>query len=323
MTQFALIGTGCWGKNLLRNFHSLGVLKGICDSHPETLKTHLKSYPQLKSYTSFSDILGDNSISGVIIATPAPEHPKMVQEALLAEKDVFVEKPLAMQADVAMQLAQLAEQKGLVLMTGHLLQHHGAFRALLKLVKKGKLGRLQQLVFHRLSMGPIRYEENALWNFAPHDVSMMLALSGNTLPTRCAVNGGACVTEGIMDTTHVSYDFPEGLQAHVFSSWLHPYKEHRLSIVGTEGMAVFDDTLPWEKKVALYLDCYHQDARGRKQLKPQEPTYLPLESEEPLRNECAHFIRCCKSREKPITDGFEAARVTAVLEMADGLFVNV
>lgn len=307
----ALIGIGYWGKNLARNFHALGALKTICDPDQEKLTTYKKLYPDVKMVTSYEEVLSDQSISAVAIAAPAIQHAELTQEALMADKDVFVEKPIALDADVAAHLQSLAEQKELTLMVGHLLHYHPAFRKLCELVKKGRLGKLFSITSHRMSTGPVRNEENALWNFSPHDISMLLSLCNNRLPEKVACFGGCHVNPGVEDTTITTLVFPDQIKAHVHASWLHPYKEHKLSVVGSEGMVVFDDTQPWQKKLSLTLN-YLKD----RQIVPREPESVQLEEGEPLKEECRHFLDCCLNRKTPLTDGQEGTRVTRVLVAA-------
>ncbi|MCB1213005.1 MAG: Gfo/Idh/MocA family oxidoreductase, partial [Chlamydiia bacterium] len=247
----ALIGGGRWGKNLLRAFHATGALRWVCDASDAVLSQLQSKYSDLQFTQHFEEVMSDPQVTAVAIATPAFTHPELVRICLEAGKDVFVEKPLAFDTQTALSLTLLAEEKKRILMTGHLLQYHPVFLELLRTVHQGEFGALHFLNSNRLSTGPIRHEENALWNFAPHDVSMILALHKQTLPTHVRAIGGCHITPGIVDNCHVILQFEEGGHAVIHNSWLHPYKEHKLSVVGERGMAIFDDTKIWTEKLEI------------------------------------------------------------------------
>jgi len=247
----AVVGTGYWGRNLVRNFHQLGALAAICDSNPDVLSHFTQQYPTVRPYQTYTDVLRNDVISAVAIATPAETHYVLVKEALLADKDVFVEKPLCLDLAQADELIALAHERSRVLMVGHLLRYHPAFTKLQELVESGELGRIYYIYSHRLNLGKIRREENILWSFAPHDVSAILALAGE-MPETVVSRGGNYLHAHIADVTLSALEFNSGLRAHVFVSWLHPYKEQRLVVVGDRQMAVFNDVAPWDEKLLLY-----------------------------------------------------------------------
>src|SRR5688572_10758724 len=284
--QVAVIGSGYWGKNLVRNFSNLGALSVICDSHAETLRALGEQYPQSRTVTSYPEVLRDESIQAVAIATPAETHGIMVREALLAGKDVFVEKPLCLSVDQGRSLVDLAREGGRILMVGHLLWYHPAIFKLKELIDAGDLGRIQYIYSNRLNLGKIRREENILWSFAPHDISVILGLLGET-PIAVTAQGGNYLHEQIADTTVTLLSFPSGVKAHIFVSWLHPFKEQKLIVVGDQKMAVFDDV---EKKDKLAL--YSHSIEWRNQVpvaKRTEAEPVPVATDEPLRLECLHF----------------------------------
>ncbi len=235
----AVIGSGYWGKNLVRNFSSLGALSMVCDSHTDTLRMLSEQYPQCRTVTSFQEVLHDASIQAVAIATPAETHGNMFREALLAGKDVFVEKPLCLSAEEGRGLVALAKERGRILMVGHLLWYHPAILKLKSLIESGELGRIQYIYSNRLNLGKIRREENILWSFAPHDISVILGLLGE-MPNAVQAQGGNYLHEQIADITVTLLSFPSGVKAHIFVSWLHPFKEQKLIVVGDRKMAVFD-----------------------------------------------------------------------------------
>ncbi|MCS6919353.1 MAG: Gfo/Idh/MocA family oxidoreductase, partial [Fimbriimonadales bacterium] len=244
--RVAVVGHGYWGKNLARNFFQLGALAVVCDSDPSCCSAVVEQYPGVEFVSDCYAVFSCDDIHAVAIATPAATHYEMVKRALQAGKDVFVEKPLALTVAQGAELVQLARAQGRILMVGHLLRYHPAVKQLKRLIDGGALGKLYYLYSNRLNLGRFRTEENILWSFAPHDVSVMLYLL-NEMPERVAAQGGNYLHTHIADTTITTLAFPSGVQAHIFVSWLHPYKEHRLVVVGSDGMAIFADTEPEHK----------------------------------------------------------------------------
>lgn len=307
----AVIGAGYWGKNLVRVYHELGALKLVCDSNEMLLEKLHEQYPGLATCLAFNELLAADDIRAVVIATPAETHFTLAREALLAGKHVFVEKPLVLDEREAEALIGLAEEHRLTLMVGHLLQYHPVFVRLKDLVSAGELGRIDYIYSHRLNLGKIRREENILWSFAPHDISMILSLAGEA-PESVVATGGNYLHRKIADVTTTHLDFPSGLRAHIFVSWLHPFKEQKLVVVGNRKMAVFDDTQPWEEKLLLYP---HQITWQNYMPVPTkaEPERVEVPTTEPLRMECEHFLHCLATGKRPRTDGAEGLRVLKVL----------
>ena len=309
----AVIGCGYWGRNLVRNFSDLGALAAVCDSDPELARQFGGQYRV--GTPAFEEVLRDPGLDAVAIATPAVTHSAFARQALAAGKHVFVEKPVALDVDAAEALNTMAQQQGRVLMVGHLLQYHPAFIRLKELVVQGELGRLRHIYSHRLNLGKVRREENILWSFAPHDVSMILSLVGDE-PDSVSAVGSFFLHSQVADVTTTHMAFPGGENAHVFVSWLHPYKEQKLVVVGDDGMAVFDDTLQWEQKLLIY--------RHRIVWKNSLPTPDKAEGEaiavtpaEPLRQELAHFLDCIAGKANCRTDGSEGIRVLKVLQASE------
>lgn len=307
----AVIGAGHWGKNIIRNFHELGHLAAICDSNPATLKRFEATYAGLEHYLAYSDVLQAGEIPAVAIATPAETHYTLAREALLAGKDVFVEKPLCLEDSQAEELIRIAAERRRVLMVGHLLRYHPAFVKLQELVRAGELGRIYYIYSNRLNLGKIRREENILWSFAPHDVSAILALA-DELPENVISRGGNYLHEQIADVTLSILEFRGGLRSHIFVSWLHPYKEQRLVVVGDRKMAVFNDVAPPGEKLLLYPHQIewrnHLPVPSKKEAQP-----VDVATVEPLRLECEHFLECVRTRATPRTDGHEGKQVLQVL----------
>ncbi len=309
--NIAVIGTGYWGKNLVRNFHNLNALHTICDTNPDAVKNFLEQYKGIKGVTAFSDILNDPDIKGIAISTPAVTHATLAREAILAGKDVYVEKPLCLSEDEGAELTDLAKQNGRILMVGHLLWYHPVVLKLKELVDKGELGRIRYIYSNRLNLGKLRREENVLWSFAPHDISVILGLTGE-MPESVRAQGGNYLHQKIADTTVTLLNFASGIRAHIFVSWLHPFKEQKLVVVGEKQMAVFDDTAPWDEKLILYphtIDWMENIPVAHR----AEGQQVAVEQDEPLRAECAHFLECMKSRRLPRTDGEEGLRVLRIL----------
>ena len=318
--QIAVVGSGYWGRNLIRNYYNLGALKIICDNNETVLQGFQEQYPEIQTCLAFSEVLNRDDIQGVVIATPAETHYSFVREALLANKHVYVEKPLVLDEVNAHELIELASEQNKVLMVGHLLQYHPVFIKLQDLAATGELGRINYIYSHRLNLGKIRREENILWSFAPHDISMILSLAGEE-PEDVQATGGYYLHKRIADVTTTHLDFPSGLKAHIFVSWLHPFKEQKLVVVGDKKMAVFDDTQPWEDKLLLYP---HEIKWENNVPVPNkaEPEQVDIPQDEPLKAECDHFLTCLANGQRPKTDGDEGLRVLKVLNSAQQALDN-
>ncbi|BEQ13519.1 Gfo/Idh/MocA family oxidoreductase [Desulfoferula mesophila] len=309
--NIAVIGCGYWGKNLVRNYHELGALALVCDSDSELLGAIQETYPGIEVSNNPRDAFEHGQVSGVVIATPAGTHYGLAKAALEAGKHVYVEKPLVLDADEGRELIELAQQRGLVLMVGHLLQYHPAFIKLKEIIQAGELGRIHYIYSNRLNLGKFRREENILWSFAPHDISMILTLAGEP-PCKVTATGGYYLHQEIADVTTTHLEFPSGLMAHIFVSWLHPFKEQKLIVVGDAKMAVFNDTLPWDEKLSLYphkINWQNHLPLAEK----ADAEMVPLQQTEPLRCECEHFLSCITTGEQPLTDGQEGLTVLEVL----------
>lgn len=321
MKTVACVGSGYWGKNLVRNFHALGSLGAICDSNEETLHTFKQQYPECQVFYSYSDVLKDQSLHAVAIATPAETHTTMVREALLAGKDVFVEKPLSLSVKDGEELVALARQRKQILMVGHLLWYHPAVLKLKELINTGELGRVQYIYSNRLNIGKIRREENILWSFAPHDLSVILGLV-NEMPDTVQAQGGNYLHQQIADVTVSLLSFPSGIKAHIFVSWLHPFKEQKLVVVGDRKMAVFDDMEKMDKLVLYPHSIEWKNNIPVANKADAQP--ISLDQGEPLRAECLHFLDCIRTRTTPRTDGEEGLRVLTVLQQCqDALWKKI
>ena len=306
----AVIGCGYWGKNLVRNFQQLGALSLVCDATAAGVATARQLAPDTPIVTDVQAVWQDDA-RAVVIATPAETHYDLARQALLAGKDVFVEKPLALTYRQGADLVQLAAGQGRILMVGHVLEYHPAIVRLQELVRSGALGKVRYLYSNRLSLGKVRREENILWSFAPHDVAVILRLVGN-LPFQVVACGGSYVQPNIADVTVTNLLFDNGVRAHIFVSWLHPFKEQRLVIVGSQKMASFDDV---SKQLILYDQRVDIEAGMPVPIKG-DGEIVPFDSAEPLREECRTFLESLSSRQPPLTDGVSGLRVLRVLQAA-------
>ncbi|MBI4691123.1 MAG: Gfo/Idh/MocA family oxidoreductase [Nitrospirae bacterium] len=308
--KVAVIGGGYWGKNLVRNFHGLGSLYAVCDSDQSKLASFKKDYPDIEIFKTTRELYDSKKADAVVIATPAEFHYKMVREALLKNKDVFVEKPLSLSVNEGIELNHIARKKGRILMVGHLLRYHPAVIKLKEMVESGELGRLYYVYSNRLNLGKIRQEENILWSFAPHDISVILSLTGQ-MPDEVTSFGGRYLQEKVADVTLSTLSFPSGIKAHIFVNWLHPYKEQKFIVVGSEKMAVFNDV----GKDKLLLYPHKINWRGNIPIPDKKDAQIiEINDMEPLRQECSHFLECVKTRRSPVTDGDEGLRVLSVLD---------
>lgn len=312
--EVLLIGAGSWGKNLARCFDTLGALRAILVPTRDEATALSARFPRVPVRTSLAEALADPGVRCVAIATPSSTHFELAEAALKAGKDVLVEKPFCRRAEEAEELVGLAEGAGRVLMVGHLLQYHPCVVRLRRLTESGALGRLLTITCNRLNLGKFRTDDNALFSFAPHDVSLVLSLLGDRLPEVVRCVGASYVTPGVADSSLTTLRFSGGELAQLHVSWLNPFKEQRLTVVGTRGMAVFDDTKPWAEKLVVYRNYMAVD--GRPPATEALGEAERVEEQEPLQLECAHFLACCADRQAPRTDGREGLRVMKVLQMA-------
>jgi UDP-2-acetamido-3-amino-2,3-dideoxy-glucuronate N-acetyltransferase len=309
--RVCVVGCGHWGKNLVRNFHQIGALYGFFDAISTRLEAFSSQYPEARAYRTYEEALADPTVDSVALATPAEQHAPMAIAALRAGKDVFVEKPLALTAEDGADIVNASRESGRIAMVGHLLLFHPAVLAIRDLLASGELGRLEYIYSNRLSMGKIRSEENALWSFAPHDISVILMLTGQ-LPLQVSATGGAYLQPNIADVTISHLLFDRGVRAHIFVSWLHPYKEQRLVVIGSRKMVVFEETRASDK-----LLLYHKQVewnQGALEATQSKPVAISYAADEPLRLECQHFVDCVRTGQQPLTPAEDGVKVLQVLQ---------
>jgi predicted dehydrogenase len=309
--QIALVGCGYWGKNLCRDFHTLGSLSSVVDATENGQTTARTLAPNAQITDSLDDVLRNDQIQGIALATPAETHTELAIQAMQAGKDVFVEKPMALTLEDAEKMKEVAEQTARILMVGHLLEYHPAVLKLRELIASGQLGKNNYIYSNRLNFGKVRTEENALWSFAPHDVAVILRLMGQE-PVEVSACGGSYLTSGIADTTLSNLRFENESRAHIFVSWLHPFKEQRLVVVGDKKMAIFNDVAPYGEKLQLYPQNVEFDG-PIPILKKEDAEFVEHDNTEPLREECNHFLDCIQSRNQPLTNAQSGIDVLQVL----------
>ena len=318
MRDIALIGKGYWGKNLARNINDLGRLAMIVDGRPEILKQSREEYPEVICEENLQAALSSEKIKAVFIATPAPSHTEIALSCLRAGKDVFIEKPMCMTPEEGELLKAAVEETGQIIMVGHILLFHPCVRKLKEMITGGELGKIKYIYSNRLNFGKIRTEENIFWSFAPHDISVINYLLGS-FPLQVSAHAKDDITAKVHDTTLSSLEYPGDSKAHIFVSWLHPYKEQRLVIMGDKGMVVFSDTDP--DKLVLYphkVDWVNMTPVANK----ADGQVVEYEEWEPLRKECEHFLECIDNRTSPLTDVQNGLDVVKVLDASDLSIAN-
>ncbi len=314
--RVGVVGLGYWGPNLARNLAAIPgcELAWLCDASPDARAKLEPSFPAARSTDSLDDLLADDTLDAVVLATPVPTHAELAIAVAQAGKHCFVEKPLATNAADAQRAVDAAAQAGKVLMVGHLLEYHPAVRKLKELIDGEELGNLFYIYGNRLNLGKLRADENALWSLGAHDVSVALHLIGEE-PVECLAHGASYVREGVQDVVFCYLRFPSGIVAHLHLSWLDPHKERRITVVGARRMATFDDMLI-EGKLTIYDKGFDEDTRSwGEYIARSGDTFSPrIPNLEPLRIECEHFVHCIRTGETPRSDGNSGLRVVRVLE---------
>ena len=308
--RIGVIGCGYWGKNLVRNLRDLGALTLVCDATEQGRARAAEIAPGVPILHDVSEVMTAD-VDGVVIATPAETHYALAMQALLASKDVFVEKPLALNYEQGEALVSLADKRSQILMVGHVLEYHPAIVRMTGMVHSGQLGKIRYVYSNRLSLGKVRREENILWSFAPHDIAIILRLMGD-VPMQVSACGGAYVQANIADVTITNLLFDNGVRAHIHVSWLHPFKEQRLVVVGSRKMASFNDVT---KRLVLY-DQRVEWQEGQPVPVKHDGEDIAFPSGEPLRIECQAFLDAIATRQPPLTDGCSGLAVLKVLQGA-------
>lgn len=310
--RIAVVGCGMWGRNIVRNFYNLNVLDTVCDIDEENRKKVLEQYPGVKVTTDFNEIINNKDITAVAIVTPSHTHFKLVKAALEAGKNVYVEKPISTVAQEARDLSELAHEKGLVLMVGHLLLYHPAVNRLKMLIEDDVLGDIVYAQSDRLNVNYHKNDRSVMWDLAPHDVSMMSYVIGKEPKRVISAVGASSDRNDIMDITHITIEFEDGITGQISDSWITPRKHVTLLVRGTKKTAILDDTVP-ENKLVVF-DNFANNTQNI-----TAPDVLEIE---PLKLECQHFISCCETGKKARSDGDNGFMVTQILEEAEKIMLG-
>jgi predicted dehydrogenase len=320
MVGVALVGAGNWGANWLRTLATLpgADLRWCCDLDPALRATVADKYPAVRPTADLDDLLRDPDTRGIVIATPAPTHAGLARRALAAGKDVMVEKPMALTAAEAVDLARIADAGQRVLMVGHLMEYHPALPALRRMMADGLIGDVRRIESRRSNHGVLRTDENAWWSLAPHDISMVLRLMGDW-PSAVRCDGQCIVQPAVADVVGAAIRFPGDRMARIDVSWHDMTKVRQLKLYGTRRWVMFDDMQPWERKVVAYdrgFDVTPAAGGRRPQIKTRagDAEAVHLDPTEPLVAEARHFIDCVRTRARPLSDGWAGAAAVAVLE---------
>ena len=321
MLQVAVIGVGGWGKNLARNFSQLNecTLRYICDLDDQKLAQMQALVPGAIATNNYHEALADQQVKAVVIATPAPSHYELAKKVIESNKDVYVEKPMVLDINHAQHLINLATERDRVLMVGHLLEYHPVINELKRLIECGDLGRVLYVYNQRVNLGTVREDENALWNFAPHDISVILYLLGKE-PIDVAAHGQSYLKQGIEDVVFLTMKFSDQTMAHIHVSWLDPHKIRQITVVGDKKMAVFND-LESNEKLRVYdkgasYNTHYDTFAEYVNLRFGDIVIPYVKVGEPLRHECQHFLECVRTRKQPLSDGWDGLRVVKVLDAA-------
>ena len=315
-----VVGAGYWGKNHIRILHELGFLGGIVESNKETLNRFAEQYPDVKGFLSLNEALQDKSFLGFTVATPAKTHYSVAKQAMEAGKHVLVEKPLALEKKHAEKLIHLSEKNNVNLMVGHVLLFHPAIKKIKELINKGKIGKLQYIYSNRLNLGQVRMEENVFWSLAPHDISVFQYFT-NSFPTSIHASGSAFLQEGIHDSTLTQLKYPSGVEGHIFVSWLHPFKEHRLVVIGTEAMITFEDSSEG-KPLKLYAKKIDME-NGIPEKIDGPVTLIDYEQKMALTEELQYFVSHLDGKKPNIANGQHALEVIKILIIANKQLENI
>lgn len=316
--KLGIIGCGKWGMNHVRTAYSLlgKNLKIVCDSNNTNRDKITELSDQIIYSDKFEDIIKDSSINAVIVSSPAETHYEITKKLLASGKNVLVEKPITLVPGEAEDLIKIADEKNLKLMVGHVLLYHPAVKKIKELVNNGVIGKLQYIYSNRLNLGTIRSEENIWWSFAPHDISVIQYLNDSD-PIEINSNGADFIQNGIEDTTLTYLKYPGNVHSHIFVSWLHPFKEQRLVVIGDKGMLVFEDSLKTEK-LKFYKKGFQKTDKGLEKFE-NDYEVISFDEKKPLEEEQKHFFESIINNTNPLTDGVHALKVLNILEKAHNL----
>ena len=308
----AVIGCGLWGRNIVRNFYNLNALHSVCDLDKENLKMINELYPDVNTTSSFDEVISNPEIKALCVVTPSHTHFKLVKQAILKGKHVYVEKPISTSSKEALELKELAQKMDVKLLVGHLLLYHPAVNRLKMLISEGALGEIKYAQSDRLNINYFKNDRSVMWDLAPHDVSMIAHVTGKAPLKVLNAVGTCCEFDDICDITHLTIEFEDGMIGQVSDSWIHPQKRVCLLVRGTEATAILDDTIQ-EGKLKIY------DNKKNTQKDIEVPDYLEIE---PLKLECQHFLNCIENNKTPRSDGENGYMIVKILESAENMMLG-
>ena len=311
--RICVVGGGRWGSNHLKTLNSLGCLAGLVESNDIARKTHSETYPDIKTFRTIQEAV-EEGFDGYTVATPAETHYDIAKFIIENDRSVLVEKPLALTSTEAKKLKSLAESKGVNLMVGHVMLFHPAIRKMKELIDSDKIGKPQYLYSNRLNLGTVRKEENILWSFAPHDISIFQYFLDDSEPVEVVSRGGAFVQPHIHDTTMTTFTYPDNVRAHTFVSWLHPFKEHRVVVIGTKGMLSYDDSS--KEKEVLFYEKGIDFVKGEPIKRDGATEAIQYDQAMPLTEELRYFVEKIDNGKVEIAGPNNAIAVLSVLERA-------
>lgn len=319
MPDIAVVGLGNWGQHLARIFYQLESLAVCCDADDKKLDKFKKHFHNVGFTGSYDSVINDEKIEGVVIASPAATHYELAKKSLLKGKPTFIEKPMTLNSKEGEELIKIARQKGVPLMVGHLMKYHPAIIKVKDLIDKGELGEIYYFYSQRVNLGTIRKDENALWSFAPHDISIALHLLGDDIESVSA-RGECYLQDNVEDVVFLNIRYKNRLMVNIQISWLDPYKERKFTIVGSKKMVAFDDMESTEK-IKIYDKGVNREpgyeSYGDSLTLRFGDIYIPkIDMSEPLKLECQHFIDCIKFKKEPRSNGNEGVKVVKILEKA-------
>jgi len=319
MTGVGLVGAGNWGSNWLRTLATMpeASLRWCCDLNPTLLDQIAAQHPSVRTTPQFDDLLADPETVGIVIASIVPTHFVLAKKALQAGKHVMVEKPMALKAKEAIELTQLAKTQDRILMVGHLMEYHSAIPSLRRLIDCGELGEVRRIESRRSNHGVLRTDENAWWSLAPHDISMVIRLMGDW-PRTVQCEGQCIVQPNVADVVGGTLRFSGGRVARIDASWHDPEKVRQIKIYGTRKWAVFNDMVPWERKLLVYDRGFDVEplSNGKRMITARRggEQAIVLDTTEPLIAEARHFLECIRTGQQPLSDGISGTAVVSVLE---------
>tara|TARA_S200000501_G_scaffold271423_2_gene255178 strand:- start:12079 stop:13038 length:960 start_codon:yes stop_codon:yes gene_type:complete len=308
--NICVVGAGYWGKNHLRTLNELGALAGVVENNSKVLHKVLNEYSGIKGYASIEESFADDIFDGYTIATPAETHFDLAKKVILSKKHVLVEKPLSLNVKDVQELINLSEKHSVKLMVGHVLLFHPAIRKIKEIIESGTIGKLQYLYSNRLNLGQVRTEENVFWSLAPHDIAIFQYFT-KTFPLKIQANGSTFLQKGIPDSTLTQLEYKNNIKGHIFVSWLHPFKEHRLVVIGSDGMISFDDSIEGKplklySKGIIFNNKIPEKVEGPVEL-------IDYEKKMPLTQELSYFINSFDGGNISLADGYHALEVVRIL----------